>query len=139
MDGLASQLPHYLGDVVLLKKPDRRNASGTRINTGASVAERDAAQRKNGNLLPASFTQSIQASRDGLRDILLSENWGEHSIVSPCGRGTRNVRRGMARNTDEDTLRMFRTPPNFPYFRRRNIVRPQMHSVSSARQGNIAP
>ena len=138
MDGLASQLPHYLGDVVLLKKPDRRNASGTRINTGASVPERDAAQRKNGNLLPASIPQSVKTSSDGLREILLFENWGEHGIVSPCGRGTRNLRRGMARNTDEGALRMFRTLPNFPYFRRRNIVRPQVHSVSSARQGDIA-
>ena len=55
MAWLASQSPHHFGDIVLLKKSDRSDASRSRINAGTSVRECDAAQGKDGDLLPASF------------------------------------------------------------------------------------
>ena len=100
MDWLVPQAPHSFGDFVLLEKADRSDAGRTRIKAGLSVLERDATQGKNGDFLPARFTQSIEAGKAGLLGVLLFKYRGEHGEVGPLGGGTRNVGRGMTRNTD---------------------------------------
>src|ERR1700676_3059947 len=132
---LSPQLPHHLGNVVLLKKPDRANTSRARIHTVASVLERNATQGKDRDLLPASFTQSIEATSASLRLAFLFKDWCEHGDVRPFIRGTSNVGCGMTRNTDQGGMSYM--GPNLPRFRWRNIVRPQMLPVSAAGYGNV--
>jgi hypothetical protein len=122
MDGLGPQLPHNLSDVVLLKKANRGNASRARIKASASVLKRNATQCKNGDLLPASITQSVKAGRIGLRCILLFENWREHSHVSLLGSGASNVGHGMTRNADQHAGGNSGLNPSLPDFQRQNIV-----------------
>ena len=81
MDGLAPQLSYHFGNVILLKKPDRRNPSRARVNTGVSVLELNAAQSNNLDFLPASFTQPIQTGQVGLWGIFLFEDGGEHREI----------------------------------------------------------
>jgi hypothetical protein len=93
MDGLAPQPPHYFRDVVLLEKADCGDAGGARIKTGACILECDPAQGKDGDLLPASFAQSIETRRAGWRGVLLFEDWGEDGEVSPLDGGASNISR----------------------------------------------
>jgi hypothetical protein len=74
-----------------LKKPDRGNTGRTRINTGASILERDATQGKDWDILPASFPQPVEAGSAGPWVVLFFEDWGEDGEVGPFVGGTRYV------------------------------------------------
>jgi hypothetical protein len=130
---------YYFRDVVLLKKPDRGNAGRARIKTGPSVLKGDAAQGKDGDILTASFTQSIEAGRAGSRGILLFEDRGKNGKVCSLGSSASNLGRGVARNSDNRASRIPGVSQNLPYFRWRNIIGPQMHSVSAASYRDVGP
>ena len=137
MDGLASQTLHHFRNVVLLKEADGGNASRARIEAGASVIERDTTQGKHGNRLPASFTQPVEAGGARLRGILLFEDWSKHREVSSLGACTSDIGDGMASDADQRAGRISSLRPNLSHFYRRNIVRPQMHSVRTTGYSNV--
>jgi hypothetical protein len=60
MDGLTSQRSHHFRNVILLKKPDRGDASRACVTARLHILDRNATQSKDRDLLLASVAQPFE-------------------------------------------------------------------------------